>query len=118
MDTLLYDYFAQNSEKTQLEDDDYQTALCFCQLMGQQKQREKFTTSYVDFIGLIFEEDMRKMDISLVVKCNPVVIIEAKNEVGHGKVDSFMEVIGYKNSKILLSNFEHLVFFWSLLVLI
>ena len=59
---------------------------------------EQFTAilqKYIKFDGFAFQMDMKRMDIFLVVNSNPVVIIEAKNEEGHGKVDSFKEVIGY-----------------------
>jgi len=102
--TLFYkgfDDFVRNSEEVQLDDCDYQTALKLCQLMGMQYKTEEIRADvvtsilqdYMNFMGLTFQNQVRRMDISLVVSSHPVAIIEMKNGVGQGKVDSYMEVI-------------------------
>ena len=104
--TLFYkgfDDFVKNSEVIELNDKDYNMAFNLCQEMGECYESEsdrveqlvKMLQEYFNFSGITFSHNVRNMDISLSVYDCPVAIVEVKNDVGHGKVDSYMEVIAY-----------------------
>jgi len=98
-----FDDFVTNSERIELNSEDYNLASQLCVSMGSFYHDEdirviklmEILQEYFSISAHTFSLKFRNIDTVFTVNDFPLVIIEAKNEVGHGIVDSYMEAIGY-----------------------